>query len=713
MRCGGALRDPRYDILFEPVRIGPVVARNRFYQVPHCNGMGHRAPSGMAAMRRVKAEGGWAVVCTEVCEIHPSADISPNTEARLWDDSDIPALARAAEAIHEFGSLAGVELGHHGFRAVNRTSREVPMGPSAQAIVAHDPVQARAMDRQDIRNFRLWHRAAARRAKQAGFDLIYVYASHGLTLPMHFLSRRYNQRTDEYGGTLKNRVRLLRELIEDTKDVVGGSCAVPVRLCVDELIGPAGICAAEEGREIIEMLAELPDLWDVTVSDWSNDSMPSRFGEEAGQESYISFVRRVTSKPVVGVGRFTSPDTMVRQIRQGILDMIGAARPSIADPFLPKKIEDGRLDEIRECIGCNICVASDMTYTPIRCTQNPTMGEEWRRGWHPEIIPAKESSDRILVVGGGPAGLECAVALGKRGYDVTLAESREELGGRVAQESRLPGLSAWRRVRDYRLGQLQKLANVEVYLASRLTAEDVLNAEADRVVLATGASWRRDGVARYHRLPVQALDDASVFTPDDVISGRTIRGPVVVFDDDHYYMGGIMAEILRRQGLEVTIITPAPLVSQWTINTMEQPRIQARLLELGVKILANHGLSEAGAGEVKAACVFTRRQTTLTATSVVMVTSRLAHNALYHELDASAVRLQDASIKSVDCIGDCLAPGTIAAAVFGGHRYARELDRPKEDRVPFMREVAALGSWSPQVPRCAEPCGDLQGGLVS
>jgi dimethylamine/trimethylamine dehydrogenase len=649
----------------------------------------------MAAMRRVKAEGGWAVVCTEVCEIHPSADISPSTEARLWDDQDLPALARAADAIHEFGSLAGVELGHHGFRAVNRTSREVPIGPSAQAIVAYDPVQARAMDREDIRDFRSWHKAAALRAKQAGYDLIYVYASHGLTLPMHFLSRRYNQRTDEYGGTLENRARLLRELIEDTKDAVGGSCAVPVRLCVDELIGRDGICAEEEGREIIEMLAELPDLWDVTVSDWSNDSMPSRFGEEAGQEKYVSFVKQVTSKPVVGVGRFTSPDAMVRQIRKGILDMIGAARPSIADPFLPRKIEEGRLDDIRECIGCNICVASDMTYTPIRCTQNPTMGEEWRRGWHPEIIPPKENTDRILVVGGGPAGLECAVALGKRGYDVTLAEGSEELGGRVARESRLPGLSAWGRVRDYRLGQLSKLANVELYPASPMAAEDVLRAEVDRVVLATGASWRRDGVGRYHRLPIRRLDDTAVFTPEDVIAGRTIRGPVIVFDDDHYYMGGIVAEMLRRQGLEVTIVTPAPLVSQWTVNTMEQPRIQGRLLELGVAVLANDGLVEFGGGEAKLSCVFTRRSTTLPAASVVMVTSRVAHNELYHQLIASVAQAQDVGIKSVDCIGDCLAPGTIAAAVFSGHRYAREFDRPRDDRVPFKREIAELGAWSP------------------
>ena len=409
------MRPSQYDILFEPVRIGPVTAKNRFYQVPHCNGMGHRAPSGMAGMRRMKAEGGWAVVCTEVCEIHPSADVSPHSEARLWDDADIPALARAADGIHQYGALAGVELGHHGFRAQNRTTREVPMGPSSHAVVSYDPVQSRMMDKDDIRNLLRWQKSAALRAKRAGFDLIYVYAAHGLTTAMQFLSRRYNQRGDEYGGTLENRVRLLRQMIEVTKDAVGDTCAVPVRICVDELLGPGGLCCDGEGRDVIEMLADLPDLWDLTVGDYSNDARPSRFGQEGAHEQYVAFVKQVTGRPVVGNGRFTSPDTMLSQVRRGVLDFIGAARPSIADPFLPRKIEEGRMGDIRECIGCNICVAADNTYTPIRCTQNPTMGEEWRRGWHPEQIPAAESEDQVLVVGAGPAGLECAVSLGKRG----------------------------------------------------------------------------------------------------------------------------------------------------------------------------------------------------------------------------------------------------------------------------------------------------------
>lgn len=395
-------RDPRYDILFEPIAIGPVTARNRFFQVAHCNGMGWTQPRALAALRGVKAEGGWAVVTTEEVEIHPSGDCEPFHEGRLWSDDDIPALALMADAVHAHGSLAAIEIMHHGPSAANRNTREVPLGPSHRPVTMTDPVQARAMDKQDIRNLRRWHRDAALRARQAGFDIVYVYAAHELGIPMHFLSRRMNDRTDEYGGSLENRARLLRELIEDTKDAVGGSCGVAVRFAIDQLLGPDGITSDGEGRDVIAMLAELPDLWDVNVAAWANDSQTSRFAKEGFQEDYTRVVKSLTTKPVVGVGRYTSPDKMVSLVKGGVLDFIGAARPSIADPFLPKKIEEGRIEDIRECIGCNMCVTSDFTMTNLRCTQNPTMGEEWRRGWHPERIAAAPVARKVLVVGAGP-----------------------------------------------------------------------------------------------------------------------------------------------------------------------------------------------------------------------------------------------------------------------------------------------------------------------
>jgi dimethylamine/trimethylamine dehydrogenase len=346
-----------YSILFEPIKIGPVTAPNRFYQVPHCTGLGYAYPNAMASLREMKAEGGWGVVSTQLCEIHPTSDLESLPYDRLWDDEDIPVLANMVDRVHAKGSLAAVQLGHVGIGARNFYSRMPAIGPgSNRNIFPHIPAQSRAMDRSDIREFKDWHRAAAIRAVKAGFDIIYVNAAHNMALPAHFLSRRYNKRTDEYGGSLENRVRLLRELIEETKEAVGKTCAVAVRFPVDELLGENGLTCEGEGRDVVEMLAELPDLWDVNLSGWPNDSQSSRFAQEGFQEKYVSFVKSVTTKPVVGVGRFTSPDFMVSQIKRGILDIIGAARPSIADPFLPNKIKERRLEDIRECIGCNVCV---------------------------------------------------------------------------------------------------------------------------------------------------------------------------------------------------------------------------------------------------------------------------------------------------------------------------------------------------------------------
>jgi dimethylamine/trimethylamine dehydrogenase len=680
----------RFDVLFEPVAIGPVTARNRFFQVPHCNGMGHRDPTAHAVMRGVKAEGGWAVVCTEEVEIHYSTDVSPYIEGRIWDDADIPAHARLAAEVHKHGALAGIELVHSGFMGANLYVRQPPLGPAHLPVPGTHPVQARKMSAGDISDLRRWHRQAVARSLRAGYDLVYVYAGHGLTTIQHFLSRRYNDREDAYGGSIENRARLLREILEDTLDEVDGAAAVACRICVDELIGGGGL-ERDETQEVLGLVGELPDLWDFMVGDWDFDSITSRFADEGAQEAYVRGLKQLTSKPVVGVGRFTSPDTMVRMIEEGVLDLIGAARPSIADPFLPRKIEEGRFDEIRECIGCNICVTCDTTATPVRCTQNPTMGEEWRRGWHPERIREKTTDAKVLVVGAGPAGLEAAQALGKRGYEVVLAEAGDALGGRVALEARLPGLAPWIRVLDYRKGQLDRLANVEIAFGSRLDAQEILSYDFDHVALATGSRWRADGVGRWNTQPLD-LEGVEILTPDHLMSGSRPAGTkVVLYDDDHYYMGGVLAELLATESYEVTLVTPEPRVSEWTVNTMEQHRIQRRLLELDIAVLTSRTLVSASGGAVRTACVYTEREQELECDALVVVSSRLPEDGVATELE-DAVASGGGGGPVVRLVGDAWSPGTIAAAVWDGHRYAQELDEPVSpgDEPPFLREVIEL-----------------------
>lgn len=664
--------DPNHAILFDPVQIGPVTAPNRFYQTPHATGFGWQRPQSGAALRGVKAEGGWGVVCTEYCSIHPSSDDSPYAFLTLWEDADIAPLAATAEAVHAHGALAGIELWHGGFHASNRMTRVPGVGPQVQPSMFHLPATTRAMDKADIRAFRGWQRDAAKRAKQAGFDIVYVYAGHDY-LPFQFLSRRSNTRGDSYGGTLENRARLLREMLEDTREAVGDTCAVAIRLAVDELHGPAGICAEDEGRDVVAMLAEIPDLWDVNVAGaLGNDSKSARFSAEGYQEDYIRFVKTLTSKPVVSVGRFTSPERMVQQIRNGVQDFIGAARPSIADPFLPLKIREGRADEIRECIGCNICRAANNEAVGLRCTQNPTMGEEWRRGWHPERIAAYPRRETALVVGAGPAGLEAALTLARRGLEVTLAEARRSLGGRISFESTLPGLATWGRVRDWRMTMLAKLPNVQIYRESRMAAGDIEDLAPDHLILATGSQWRRDGVGV---VGMEARLFERALTPDDIFAGAKVTGPVLIYDDEHYFMGGALAEKLARDGHRVRLVTPYPQVSGWAIYTDEQGFIQERLMGLGVEIIPQHMLAAQGTDNATIIDPMGQRRDVACET-LILVTGRLPDDGLWQALHTRPGTAR---------VGDCLAPSSIADAVYSAHRHARLLGEPD---TPPRRERA-------------------------
>jgi len=350
------------------------------------------------------------------------------------------------------------------------------------------------------------------------------------------------------------------------------------------------------------------------------------------------------------------------------------------------------MDEIRECIGCNICVSGDFTMSPIRCTQNPSMGEEWRRGWHPERIRPRHAVERVLVVGAGPAGLEAAMSAGRRGYEVVLVEATRDLGGRVATEARLPGLGAWIRVVDYRVGQIDRLSNVEIFRESKMTADEILTYGFQHVAIATGSHWRADGAGRWHTRGIPLSSELPIFTPDDILRGKKPNsGRVVLFDDDHYYMGGVIAELLVKAGCDVTFVTPSPTVSSWTENTLELDRVQQRIRTLGINLRLSETLLRTEGRCAIVACRHTGREFSVETDALVLVTARLPHESLALELIERKKEWSDAGLLTATAIGDALAPSTIAAAVWDGRRFAEDLGVTRNiDDTPFKREVVLI-----------------------
>ena len=240
------------------------------------------------------------------------------------------------------------------------------------------------------------------------------------------------------------------------------------------------------------------------------------------------------------------------------------------------------------------------------------------------------------------------------------------------REAALPGLREWIRVRDWRVGQLEKLTNVHIYRDSTLQVETILEFDARHVAIATGARWRRDGVGRENGHPIQGFADRdTVLTPDDLMEGRLPQGPVVIFDDDHYYMGGVLAERCVAAGLQVTLVTPASVPSAWTANTLEALPIARRLATLGVTVITNTNFECFGAGRALLTSRLTGVLCLCVVRSVNTVTARLPNDSLYTDLEA---RSSQSSLDRVRLVGDCYGPGTIQAAVYSGHKYARELD---------------------------------------
>ncbi len=714
-------RDPKHDILFQPIKIGPKTLRNRFYQVPHCIGAGSDKPGFQAAHRSLKAEGGWAGINTEYCSIHPESDDTHRLSARIWDAGDVRNLRAMTDHIHHFGSLAGVELWYGSSHAPCMESRATPRGPSQYASEFETLTYCKEMDLDDIATVQQYYVDAALRSRDAGFDIVYVYGAHSY-LPLQFLSPYYNKRKDKYGGSLENRARFWLETLEKVRRAVGNDTAIATRFAVDTLYGDSGVEVENDGMKFIALADPLVDLWDVDVGDiaeWGEDAGPSRFYQQGHQVPWTRFVKQVAKKPVLGVGRFTDPEKMTEIVTKGIADIIGAARPSISDPWLPKKIEEGRYDDIRVCIGCNVCISRwEIGGPPMICTQNATAGEEYRRGWHPEKFPKRGSDDSILVVGAGPSGSECARVLMERGYTVHLYDTAAKIGGHLNSVVTLPGLGEWGYHRDYRELQINKLVKKnkqsQVALGQKpMTAETALTYGAEKIVVATGSSWNTDGTNCLSHDPIPGADasKADQLTPEQVLEGKKPIGKrVVILNADTYFMAPSLAEKLAVAGHEVTIVTGVHLANYMHF-TLEYPNMMRRMHELHIKEMHNAFSSRIEKGRLEVYDIFgdgskrtyrgrgqlprdvNKSQRWVEFDSLVLVTGRHSNSSLYTELKARQGEWQKNGVKDVYLIGDAEAPRLIADATFTGQRLAREIEEPKAQLpLPYKREVAVWGT---------------------
>lgn len=719
-------RDPRFNILFTPIKIGSKTIRNRFYQVPHCNGAGTNHPGMNMAHRGIKAEGGWGAVNTEQCSIHPECDDTLRITARIWDQGDMRNLGAMVDHVHSHGSLAGCELFYGGPHAPGLESRTISRGPSQYnsefGTVPGCPgfTYNHAADLDELHRLQQQYVDAALRARDAGFDLVNVYGAHAYG-PMQWLNPYYNRRTDAYGGSFENRSRFWIETLEKIKRACGDDIALVTRCAVDTLYGPTGVELQEDGLRFIEAASPYLDLWDVNIGDiaeWGEDAGPSRFYQIGHENEWIKYIKKHTNKPVVGVGRYYDPEKMLQVVTNGIVDIVGAARPSIADPWLPRKIDEGRVEDIRSCIGCNVCISRwEMGGVPFICTQNATAGEEYRRGWHPEKFEPAKSDKDVLIVGAGPAGSECARVLMERGYTVHLVDAKEKTGGYVNDVATLPGLAEWSFHRDYRQTQLEKLLkknkSCQIALGVKpMTADDIMNYGASRVVIATGAKWSTTGVNHITHSSIAGADASLpyVLTPEQVFEGKPVGKRVLIVNYDAYYTAPSLAEKFARAGHEVTVATVCGL-GAYMEYTLEGANMQRLLHGLGINVIGEHGCSKIEKGraelfniwgdghkrEFKGSGELPRNkvndsQVWVEFDSVILVTGRVSQDGLYRELKARKDEWAKNGIDNVFVIGDAEAPRIIADATFDGHRLAREIeDEDPQHQKPYKREQKVWG----------------------
>ena len=652
------MTNQRFRHLFTPFNLGPVTVRNRIVVPAHGT---HFMPlDGLPTERQLhylvaKARGGAALMITHVTPVMPSHTGAP--PVAFQTDAIIPAYRRVVDAVHGEGTKYLVQL-NAGGGANSRLYGGVIMGPSASPAartrLIPDRIETpREMEIKDIDAVVKAVGQAAARAREAGFDGVEVQGEVAF-LVAQFMSPRTNMRQDEYGGSLDNRLRFAREVIAAVRDAIGRDRALGIRLSGNEFI--------EGGLTLEDLLQIAPRLEATGHLDFIHVGAGPGVGAHVPPSYYLpgSFVylveavRRVVKLPLICSQRINDPLMAEEVLASGTADLISMNRAIMADPEMPRKAQEGRLDEIRRCIACNDCIGRSRANMPIACTVNPEMGRELEMA-----LVAAESPKRVMIAGGGPAGLEAARVAALRGHRVTLYERGDRLGGQSLVASKAPGREELDEVRHYYSKELLGL-EVGVHLNSEVTEETIEREAPDAVVIATG-SWAS--------LPdIPATDGGRVVDARSVLAGEVEvwKGQrVLVLAGEHHIQSLSTADYLADQGCKVEVLTEALYAGiQVDEDTFEV--LYSRVLTKGVAITP---LTRAKA--VKGSTVATEHVITGDEGSVEGV--ELVVAAYPGRAADSLYRALKGRVGEMHLIGDALAPRGLMDAILDGARLGRHL----------------------------------------
>ncbi len=652
--------------LLSPLQVGSITLRNRIVSSAHLT---HFARDHLPSDQHVfyyleKAKGGIGLVVMEASAVHPTSAQFP-TVVFAFDDRVVPWYRRIAEAVHDQGTPVLAQLWHCGHHANWNTTRQPVLAPSDVPCVYYRETP-KVMELEDIRTVVEAFRNSARNVREGGLDGVEINGAHSYLLAQ-FMSPATNRRSDEYGGSLENRLRFAREVIAATRDGLGDDRVLGIRLSADELI-PDGY-TLNEGVQIAVQLASEGRLDYLNISVGAYPTlfmvMPPMTIPPGYQVYAAERVRQALREagvllPVSTVGRIKDVVMADQIVESGQADLVCMTRATIADPFLPKKAARGQIDEIRPCIACNQgCIGNVGRERPITCTVNPEAGQEEARG--DGTLTSAKHRKKVVVIGGGPGGMEAARVAALRGHKVVLFEKRPELGGQINIHARAPMRGEFREIADYLCEQVNKLG-VEVRLNKEATEADILQLDPDAVIVATGSVPGRSLDSPIRRAAVE--DTAAVLTVWEVLlEQRQVGQRVLVVDEEGHHAAMNVAEFLADRGKSVEVITSMQHVANQLFLNLETPLVMTRLISKGVILTPYTVVSQASGKTVTLTSLMGVTERKVEVDSIVSVTGRHPVDAIYFALKGKVPELFR--------VGDCLAPRLTDQAIHEGYSAGR------------------------------------------